>query len=75
MKSNPEQLFGCGAEVGKHKLVFCFFFVWSEKLLKSEEVLQNMLADQVGLTGIKCFRGSELENLIRRVSLCSRIFG
>lgn len=54
MKSNPEQLFGCGAEVGKHKI----FFVWSEKLLKSEEVLQDMLADQVGLTGIKCFRGA-----------------
>lgn len=58
MKSNPEPLFGCGAEVGKHK---GFFVVWSEKLLKSEEVLQNMLADQVGLTGIKCFRGARLE--------------
>lgn len=54
MKSNLEQLFGCGAEVGKHEL----FFVWSEKLLKSEEVLQDMLADQVGLTSIKCFRGA-----------------
>lgn len=43
VKSNPGQLFGCGAEVGKRKL----FFVWSEKLLKSEEVLQDMLADQV----------------------------
>lgn len=57
MKSNPEQLFGCGAEVGKHEL----FFVWSEKLLKSEEVLQDMLADHVGLTSIKCFRGARLE--------------
>lgn len=57
MKSNPEQLFGCGAEVGEHKL----FFVWSEKLLKSEEVLQEILADQVGLTGIKRFSGTSLK--------------
>lgn len=57
MKSNPEQLFGCGAEVGKHKL----FFVWPEKLLKSEEVLWDMVADQAGPTGIKCFRGASLK--------------
>lgn len=29
--------------------------VWSEELLKFEEVLLDMWADQVGLTRIKCF--------------------
>lgn len=43
------------------------FFVWSEKVLKIEEILLDMLADQVGQTRIKCFM--VLEGLGRRRSL------
>lgn len=32
-------------------------FVWSEEVFKFEDVLQDMLAGQVGLTRIKCFWG------------------
>lgn len=50
VKLNAEQLFGCGVEVENISL-----FVWSEEVLKFEEVLLDMSADQVGLTRIKCF--------------------
>lgn len=46
-------------------------FVWSEEALKFEEVLLDMLADQVGLTSIKCFMGVSLKRLMHHVSSCS----
>ena len=47
-------------------------FVWSEEILTFEEVLQDMLADQVGLTSIKCLRGIGFKSLMHHVRLCSR---
>lgn len=53
VKPNTEQLFRCGVEVETHRL-----FVWTEEDFKFEDGSQDVLADQVGLTSVKCFLGA-----------------
>lgn len=52
VKPNPEQLFRSGVRVEKHKP---FSLAW--RGFQFEHGFQDMLADHVGLTSIKCFWG------------------
>ena len=45
--------------------------VWSEEGFSFEDVAQDMLADQDGLTNVKCFERSELSHLMHHVGVCS----